>query len=203
MSRYTGPRLRLMRSLGVQLPGLSNKTIARRPQPPGQHGVAKRKPTKSDYALRLREKQKVRFNYGLTERQMRRVVVDATRARGNTAYMLIQLLERRLDNIVFRAGFGRTIPGARQLVSHGHVTVNGRVCDRPSMRVERGDLVVVRPSGQAVARHALEKSAGIVSPWLETDGTTLSAKVAAFPDASFLPFELEPRLIIEHYSRAM
>jgi small subunit ribosomal protein S4 len=203
MSRYTGPRVRLMRALGIQLPGLSTKSIERRPQPPGQHGAARRKPTKSDFALRLREKQKVRFNYGLTERQMRRLVVDATRSRANTAFMLIQLLERRLDNVVFRAGFARTIPAARQLVAHGHVTVNGGVCDRPARQLERGDVVVVRPAGQTIARHALGRSSGLVSPWLQIDAEALSVTLAAFPDTGFLPFELEPRLIIEHYSRAM
>jgi small subunit ribosomal protein S4 len=203
MSRYVGPRVRVMRALGIQLPGLSTKTLERRPNPPGQHGGGKRKSNKSDYALRLREKQKLRFNYGLTEGQMRRLVVEATRSRANTAYMLIQLLERRLDNVVFRAGLARTIPGARQLVAHGHVLVNGGVCDRPSRRLERGDVVSVRPSGHPVARHALANGGGHVSPWLETDADALTVKVAAFPEASFLPFELEPRLIIEHYSRAM
>lgn len=203
MSRYIGPRLRIMRSLGVQLPGLSAKSIERRPQPPGQHGVGKRKTNKSNYALRLREKQKVRFNYGLTEGQLRRLVVEATRSKANTAYMLIQLLERRLDNIVFRAGLARTIPGARQLVSHGHLLVNGRVCDRPSLRVGRGDVLTVRPSGHPVARQALEKGAGHLSPWLETNTDALTVKIVTFPEAAFLPFALEPRLIIEHYSRAM
>ena len=153
MSRLRGPRLKIMRALGVELPGLSRKSIEKRPHPPGQHGPQVRKRTnRSDYSLRLREKQKVRFNYGLSERQLRGLVEDATRLKGNTGVVLIQLLERRLDNVVFRAGFARTIPGARQMVSHGHIQVNGRTVDRPSYRLRRGDVISVATKSRALAQ---------------------------------------------------
>jgi small subunit ribosomal protein S4 len=204
MSRLRGPRLKIMRALGVELPGLSRKSIEKRPHPPGQHGPQARKRTnRSDYSLRLREKQKVRFNYGLSERQLRGLVEDATRLKGNTGVVLIQLLERRLDNVVFRAGFSRTIPGARQLVSHGHIQVNGRTVDRPSFRLKRGDIISVAPASRALAQRALESGAGMVSDWIHVDKDGLKATLASLPDESFLPFPLEPRLIIEHYSRAM
>src|SRR4029450_10805583 len=160
MSRFIGPRVKVMRALGVALPGLSRKSIEKRPYGPGQHGPTRRKKTPSDYALRLREKQKVRFNYGVSERVLRRLVEEATRMRGNTGVTLVQLLERRLDNVVFRAGFARTIPGARQLVSHGHIQVNGKTVDRPSYRLRRGDFVTVATKSRALAQGALESGAG-------------------------------------------
>lgn len=192
-----------MRALGVELPGLSRKSIEKRPQRPGQHGAARKRTNLSDYALRLREKQKVRFNYGLTEGQLRQVVADATRARGNTGVMLIQLLERRLDNVVFRAGFGRTIPAARQLVTHGHVLVNGRSVDRPAYRLKRGDVISVCPASKALAQRALDSGAGMQSDWIDVDKAELRATLVSLPHDAFVPFPLEPRLIIEHYSRAM
>jgi small subunit ribosomal protein S4 len=117
--------------------------------------------------------------------------------------VLVQLLERRLDNIVFRGGFARTIPGARQLVAHGHILVNGKKVDRPSFRVNRGDTVAVRVASQPLANRALEAGGGMDSPWLLVDKGALTIQITSFPDESFTPFELEPRLIVEHYSRAM
>src|SRR5512146_2719574 len=121
MARYRGPRLRVVRRLG-ELPGLSRKS-PRKAYPPGQHGQDRKK--KSEYAVRLEEKQKLRFNYGLTEKQLLRYVKKARRAGGSTGLVILQLLEMRLDNTVFRLGFGPTIPAARQIVNHGHICVNG------------------------------------------------------------------------------
>ncbi|RYZ60910.1 MAG: 30S ribosomal protein S4, partial [Proteobacteria bacterium] len=121
MSRYTGPRVKKMRALGVELPGLSRKKIERRPYPPGQHGQARKKV--SEFALRLHEKQKLRYNYGIGERQLRGLMTEALSSKTAPGKKLIELLERRLDNAVFRAGFALTIPAARQLVAHGHVLV--------------------------------------------------------------------------------
>jgi small subunit ribosomal protein S4 len=192
-----------MRALGMELPGLSRKSIEKRPYPPGQHGPQRKRRNPSAYALRMREKQKVRLNYGISELQLRRLVEAANRLKGNTGVTLIQLLERRLDNIVFRGGFARTIPAARQLVAHGHVLVNGRIVDRASYRVRRGDAVAVAPASKALAVRALESGAGMESPWLLVDKEALTIQVASYPDESFVPFPLEPRLIVEHYSRAM
>ncbi|KMW70350.1 30S ribosomal protein S4, partial [Limnoraphis robusta] len=140
MSRYRGPRLRIVRRLG-DLPGLTRK-VARRAYPPGQHGQARRK--RSEYAIRLEEKQKLRFNYGLSEKQLLRYVKKARRATGSTGQVLLQMLEMRLDNTIFRLGMAPTIPGARQLVNHGHVTVNGRVVDIASYQCRPGDLVGIK-----------------------------------------------------------
>ena len=137
MARYTQPRLRRVRALGVQLPGLTTKNSETRPYPPGQHGQARRGKA-SEYALRLREKQKLVFNYGLSEKQMRRIVEEARKTKGNTGEVILTLLERRLDNAVFRAGFAQTIPAARQLVSHGHIRINGKKVDIASYRVRVG-----------------------------------------------------------------
>src|SRR4028118_1067485 len=140
MSRYRGPRLRIVRRLG-DLPGLSRKS-PRRAYPPGQHGQNRKK--RSEYAVRLEEKQKLRFNYGITEKQLLRYVRKARRATGSTGQSLLQLLEMRLDNTVFRLGMAGTIPAARQLVNHGHVTVNGRVVDIPSYQCRPGDVIGIK-----------------------------------------------------------
>ena len=140
MARYRGPRLRITRRLG-DLPGLTRKA-AKRSYPPGQHGQARRK--RSEYAIRLEEKQKLRFNYGVSERQLVRYVKKARAQEGSTGTNLLKLLENRLDNVCFRLGFGPTVPGARQLVNHGHVTVNGRVTDIASYQCKPGDVVAIR-----------------------------------------------------------
>ena len=140
MSRYRGARLRVTRRLG-DLPGLTRKA-AKRSYPPGQHGQARRK--RSEYAIRLEEKQKLRFNYGVSERQLVRYVKKARAQDGSTGTNLLKLLENRLDNVCFRLGFGPTIPGARQLVNHGHVTVNGRVVDIASYQCKSGDVIAIR-----------------------------------------------------------
>ena len=124
MGRYTGPRVKKMRALGVELPGLSRKSIAKRPYRPGEHGQNSQR--LKDYALRLIEKQKLRYNYGLSERQLRRIVREAVRSKAKTDDKIVELLERRLDNVVFRGGLAPTIPAARQLVNHNHITVNDK-----------------------------------------------------------------------------
>lgn len=126
MSRLTGPRVKIMRALGVNLPGLSRKTIEARPMPPGQHGNKASRKRRSDFGVKLHEKQKIRFNYGLTETQMRRMILDARKGKEPTGERLLQLLEHRFDNVVFRAGYAPTVIAARQLVSHGHLMLNGK-----------------------------------------------------------------------------
>ena len=141
MGRYTEPRLKKMRALDVELPGLSRKSIAKRPYRPGEHG--QKSPRVKDYSLRLAEKQKLRFNYGVNERQLRRIVREAMRSKTLTDDKIIELLERRIDNVVFRGGLAPTIPAARQLVNHNHIMVNDKRVDIASYRVKVGD--VVRP----------------------------------------------------------
>lgn len=203
MSRYTGPRLKVMRALGVDLPGLSRKTIADRPQPPGQHGA--RQQRKSGFGLQLQEKQKLRFNYGLTERQMRRLMADARRSRGSAGDKLAELLERRLDNVVFRAGFAGSIPAARQLVNHKHVLVNGRAVDIPSFRVRVGDVVSIRPASStlAVITASLADLALARPEWLAFDDAAFAVSVSHLPDVQDIPFPLEMQLVVEYYAQRL
>lgn len=201
MSRYVGPRVRVLRALGVNLPGLTSKTLDKRPTPPGQHG-ARRRRTISNYGKRLKEKQKLRAHYGVTERQLRQVAAQAARSRGNAMAMLVQLLERRLDSVVFRAGFARTIPAARQLVTHGHVLVNGKRLSYPSARIRVGDVITVGAGkGENAVRKQQELGAVLTPPtWLEVETSALSAKVAGLPDIDSVPFPVELPLVVEFYS---
>ncbi len=201
MSRYIGPRLRVMRRLGVELPGLSRKSLERRPYPPGQHGQSRRRKS-SEYAQHLIEKQKLRFHYGLTERQLRRAVEQASRGKGDSGPRLAELLERRLDNVVFRAGFAPTIPAARQLVRHGHIMLNGHKADIPSMRVDQGDLVSVRERSRNIPILAdSQLDARLLPPWLSVDKSAFTARLTEMPDQGAIPFPLEMRLVIEFYAQ--
>jgi small subunit ribosomal protein S4 len=203
MSRYTGPRLRALRALGTELPGLTRKKAERRPYPPGQHGMQRRK--LSEFALRLLEKQKLRMNYGVTERQLIGLMQEAKSGKSNAGERLIEFLERRLDNVVFRAGFARTIPGARQLVNHGHVLVDGRRVDIASFRVKQGQTVSLRERSQklAVVAASLATSLPFPTPWLEVDTAKLSAKVLSLPDVTSIPFALNVQRVIEFYSQRL
>ena len=149
MSRYTGPRVKKMRALNLDLPGLTRKSMWDRPFPPGVHGAKNvRRRKMSDYKKQLLEKQKLRLNYGLTERQFRRLYKEAVASRDPSGDKLLEFLERRLDNVVFRAGFAPTIPAARQLINHGHFQVNGKRVDIASYRVKPGEVISLRPRSQ-------------------------------------------------------
>ncbi len=203
MSRFTGPRLKKVRALGVSLPGLTRKVSERRPYPPGQHGQARRK--LSDYAVRLREKQKLRFNYGLTERQLRLLVDEARHLPGVTGDVILELLERRLDNVVWRAGFAATIPAARQLVSHGHVRVNGRRLDIPSARLSPGDAVTLRAGAfeNLHVRDCLAAAEAVRPAWLTWDEATRAATMRALPDPASVLLEVNPQHVVEFYARSL
>jgi small subunit ribosomal protein S4 len=203
MSRYLGPRVKKMRALGVDLPGLSRKTIERRPYPPGQHGPSpKRRNKVSAYKVRLQEKQKLRLYYGLTERQFGNVVALATAKTGNTGEQLITLLESRLDNVVFRAGFARTIPAARQLVRHGHLKVNGKKTDVPGFRVRAGDQIVLRDRSKEldIIATALAEPVAVPPQWMAVDKETKTISVQAVPDPATL-IAIDARLIVEFYAQ--
>ncbi|MET0390002.1 MAG: 30S ribosomal protein S4 [Polyangiales bacterium] len=202
MSRYTGPRVKIMRTLGLDLPGLSPKTSERRPYPAGQHGQRRRKET--EFGKRLKEKQKLRLNYGLSEAQMRNTFREALSSRTNTGTKLVELLERRLDNVVFRAGFARSIPAARQLVNHGHVLVNGRRVDIPSFRVKVGQKISLKESShqsQAVVQ-GLEFSdkRAWENGWLNIDRDARAVSISALPDESATPFRIDVQLVVEFYA---
>ncbi|MGF1492003.1 MAG: 30S ribosomal protein S4 [Microcoleaceae cyanobacterium] len=200
MSRYRGPRLRVVRRLG-DLPGLTRK-VARRSYPPGQHGQARRK--RSEYAIRLEEKQKLRFNYGLSERQLLRYVKKARRATGSSGQVLLQLLEMRLDNTIFRLGMAPTIPAARQLVNHGHVTVNDQVVSIASYNCKPGDVIGVRnreKSREMVKTNLQYPGLANLPSHLEFDKEKLIGKVNGVIEREWVALQINELLVVEYYSR--
>ncbi|WP_072620990.1 30S ribosomal protein S4 [Spirulina major] len=200
MSRYRGPRLRITRRLG-ELPGLSRKS-SRRDYPPGQHGQARRK--RSEYAIRLEEKQKLRFNYGITEKQMVNYMKKARKATGSTGERLLQLLEMRLDNTVFRLGMAGTIPGARQLVNHGHLMVNGRVVDIASYQCRPGDVLKVRDrdtSKNLVKANMEYPGLANVPSHLEYNKDLMEGKVTGVIEREWVALQINELLVVEYYSR--
>jgi len=206
MSRYTGPRVKKMRALGVDLPGLSRKTMWDRAYPPGEHGPKNaRRRKESDFKKQLVEKQKLRFNYGLTEKQFRRLFVEAKSAKAPTPDKLLEFLERRLDNAVFRAGFAPTIPAARQLVRHRHVRVNGKRVDIPSYRLQVGDQITLRDKSKEIGlvQESLAKPSLNRPEWMRWDEDTHTARVAEMPSPDAVPFPVEMQLIVEYYSKRL
>jgi small subunit ribosomal protein S4 len=208
MARYTGPACRLCRREGMKLflkgdRCFSEKcAIERRSYPPGQHGQSR--PRFSDYGVQLREKQKVRRVYGVAEQQFSNVMARATRMKGPTGENLIQLLERRLDNVVFRLGFATSRSEARQLVRHGHFLVNGRRCTIPSMVLKPGARVALAESSRSIARitSALDALEGkSVPPWLEIDKGAFSGTVKALPAREDMTLPIQEQLVVELYSR--
>lgn len=203
MSRYTGPRRKILRALGIDLPGLSRHTIEGNPNPPGQHGHQKANRKKSEFGLQLMEKQKLRYNYGVSEKQLRRIVEDAKRQRGATGDRIVELLERRLDNLVFRAGFAPTIPAARQMISHGHIQLNGRRVTIPSIRVRSGDVFGPTEGGKKldVLQATLNMPALERPDWIAFDATVQSARLAFLPEGvDAAPFPLDVHRIVEYYA---
>ena len=200
MSRYTGPRVRIMRALGVDLPGLSRKTMQDRPQPPGQHGGQKNSGRKSEFGLQLLEKQKLRYNYGLREAQLRRIVISAKKIKGATGQNIVELLERRLDNLVFRTGFAPTIPAARQMITHGHFALNERCVTIPSIRVRDGDSFGPTTKGKAhlLVNSSLESPALTRPDWISFDATASKAVLLRSPESS--PFPIDLQRVVEYYS---
>ena len=203
MARYRGPRLRIVRRLG-ELPGLTQKTCTRN-FPPGQHGPKKRgtqKSKESQYAKRLKEKQKLRFNYGISERQLISYVREARRRKGSTGELLLQLLEMRLDNIVFRLGFAPTIAGARQLITHGHILINNHRVDIPSYICKINDSISVANPSQKFVKTSMERfSSKIEAPHLEINVDKLSAVVTNLVSRKNVGLDINELLVVEYYSR--
>lgn len=203
MARYTGPRAKISRRFGVSLFGPS-KAVERRNFPPGQHGVRAGRKKKSEYSVALGEKQKLRFQYGVLEKQFRGYYEEAARRRGVTGVILLQLLELRLDNVIYRSGFANTRQAARQLVNHGHVLVNGRSVDIPSYQVKPGDVVKVaaKPSSQQLATRMVDLTqASPIADWLTVDKDKLEAVIARVPERSDIDPLVNEQLIVELYSR--
>jgi small subunit ribosomal protein S4 len=198
MARYTGPKVRLSRRIGTPIEDVPKHTSKRALTPPGMHGFRGRR--LRDYGVRMNEKQKLRHHYHVLERQFRRYIEEAGRLPGNTGEMLLRLLERRLDNVVRRAGLARTIWSARQLVAHGHVRVNGRKTDRPSFSVSVGDVITVKDKVQKVVRENMESLSGHEVPgWIEFNPSELTIKIVALPTSDQIPFDVNANLIIEFY----
>ena len=200
MSRYRGPRLRIVRRLGA-LPGLTAKT-ANRQTLPGQHGTTQKKP--SQYGIRLQEKQKLRFNYGITERQLIRYVRQARSAKNSTGEVLLQLLEMRLDNIVFRLGLAPTIPAARQLINHGHFLVNNKKVDIPSYQCKQNDKITVsnrKQSRQLVGNLIEQKLQMSIPNHLSFDKLNLTGNVNSLVDRQLVGLNINELLVVEYYSR--
>jgi len=208
MARYIGPTCKLARREGVDLglksPARSLDSKCKLEQPPGQHGAGRRQRL-SDYALQLREKQKVRRMYGLLEKQFRNYYKKAAQRKGATGENLLLLLEGRLDNIVYRTGFAITRAQARQMVSHRLIEVNGKVVNIPSFQVTAGDRVAIREKARNHLRikEAVEVSRDLdlVAPWLEVDNDKLEATVKSLPERDDLPPDINENLIVELYSK--
>ena len=203
MARYTGPTAKISRRFGVELFGAS-KAFARRPFPPGQHGARAGRKKKSDYGIMLAEKQKLRFMYGVLEGQFRKYYEEASRRRGVTGDILLQLLELRLDNVIYRLNFATTRAAARQMVSHGHVTVNGKKVNIASYSCKPGDVISVaaKARSQALANRFVELAASATTPdWLEVDTAKLTGKVTRIPSGEEIAPIVNVQLIVELYSR--
>ena len=201
MARYTGPKSKISRKYGEPIFG-DTKALEKKPHPPGQHGRGRRR-KKSEYAIQLAEKQKVKYLYGILERQFRNLFSKASRKEGITGENLLQLLESRLDNLVYRLGIAPTRRSARQLVSHKHITVNGNLVNIPSYNVKEGDMVAVREKSKSLSSitESISRQSSNRFKWLEWDDKSLSGKLIMYPDRESIPENINEQLIVELYSK--
>ncbi|HWB03008.1 MAG TPA: 30S ribosomal protein S4 [Verrucomicrobiales bacterium] len=203
MARYTGPKDKISRRFGVAIYGPS-KAQERRPFGPGQHGARSGRKKQSDFAVALAEKQKLRYQYGVLEKQFRRIFEEASRRRGVTGEILLQMLECRLDNVVYRLGLANSRNAARQYVSHGHVTVNGKKVNIPSAQVKQGDIIAMKqsPRAQQMGLRALDLTQAVMVPeWLTQDRDKLGGKVNRLPSREEIDPIVNEQLVVELYSR--
>lgn len=203
MARYTGPVTKKSRSFGQSLTGY-DKSFEKKKYAPGQHGPSRKKKQRSDYALQLIEKQKAKYTYGVLERQFRNIFHDAHRKEGVTGENLFQYLEARLDNTVYRMGIAPTRKGARQIVSHRHITVNGKLANIPSLRLKPGDIVAVRGISQGLEfiRHQVAQKTDLRKfPWLEWNSDKMEGKFIQYPTREQVPEPIKEQLIVELYSK--
>nr|AWT38732.1 ribosomal protein S4 [Licmophora sp.] len=203
MSRYRGPKLRITRRLGT-LPGLTKKKSIKNDSRPGQHGGQENNRKTTEYGLRLEEKQKLKFNYGLTESQLYRYIKEARRRKGVTGLILLQLLEMRLDTICYTLGFASSIAQARQIVNHGHITVNQKVVSIPSFQCHLNDIICVKQkdTSKNIIETNLKNNGKIEVPGhLDFDSTKIEAKVLDYCDRADVGLDIKELLVIEYYSR--
>ena len=201
MARYIGPKSKIARKLGEAIYG-EDKVLAKKNYPPGQHGLNKRR-KQSEYGIQLREKQKAKYTYGVLERQFRNLFEKASAAKGVTGEVLLQLLEQRLDNVVYRLGIAPTRAAARQLVLHRHITVDGQVVNIASYKVEPGQLVAVREKSKSleVVQDSLAGFNHSKYPWIEWDEQAKGGKLLHLPAREDIPENIKEQLIVELYSK--
>ena len=201
MARYTGPKTKISRKFGEPLFG-EDRTLEKKNYPPGQHGNAKRRGKKSEYAIQLMEKQKAKYTYGILEKQFKNIYDKANKGKGITGELLLQLCESRLDNVVFRMGISKTRDGARQLVSHKHVNVNGSIVNIPSFTLKPGDVVSIREKSKslkAIESSLLENSSEY--DWINFNRERLEGEFVTIPEREQIPENIKEQLIVELYSK--
>ncbi|AEW20484.1 ribosomal protein S4 [Tannerella forsythia KS16] len=201
MARYTGPKTKIARKFGEAIFG-ADKVLSKKNYPPGQHGNNRRRKT-SEYGVQLREKQKAKYTYGVLEKQFRNMFEKASRSKGITGEVLLQLLESRLDNVVFRLGLAPTRDAARQLVSHRHIVVDGKVVNIPSYSVKPGQIIGVREKSKSleVISEALSGFNHSKYPWIEWEQSAMNGKFLHLPERADIPENIKEQLIVELYSK--
>jgi small subunit ribosomal protein S4 len=201
MARYIGPKSRIARRFRDPIFG-ADKSYEKKNYPPGMHGQTKRRAKVSEYGTQLMEKQKAKYTYGILERQFRNIFLKAARKGGITGEVLLQLIESRLDNVVYRMGISPTRDGARQLIGHRHILVNGKVANIPSMELKPGDIVGVRERSKSLEIITDSLSGrGNQYPWLEWDGGMMAGKFMSYPERDQIPENIREQLIVELYSK--
>ncbi len=200
MARYTGPKTKIARKFGEPIYG-PDKYFEKKNYPPGQHGAAKKRKKTSEYGTQLAEKQKVKYTYGVLERQFRNTYAKANRMKGRTGENLLLLLESRLDNLVYRLGIAPTRAAARQLVTHCHITRNGEVCNIPSTIVKPGEIVGVRERSKSLEVIQESLKSAVKYSWLEWDSAKCAGKYTNLPERSEIPEPINEQLIVELYSK--
>lgn len=200
MARYTGPKTKIARKFKEPIYG-ADKSYDRKSYPPGQHGINKRRAKQSEYGAQLMEKQKAKYTYGILERQFRKLFEQASRKGGITGEVLLQLIESRLDNVVYRLGIAHTRNQARQLVSHKHITVNGEVVNIPSYLLKAGDMVGVRERSKSLEIITDSLASKTPYSWLEWDDSKMEGKFMNYPERADIPENIKEQSIVELYSK--
>jgi small subunit ribosomal protein S4 len=201
MARYLGPKSKIARRFGEAIFG-DDKSLEKRNYAPGQHGQSRRRGKQSEYAVQLMEKQKAKYTYGILEKQFRNLFDKANRSKGVTGEVLLQLCESRLDNVVYRLGVSRSRSGARQLVSHRHITVNGEIVNIPSYQLKAGDVVGVREKSKSLQaiKDAIDSNSAVYE-WMTWNGATMEGTFVAVPERLQIPENIKEQLIVELYSK--
>ncbi|MDL2262345.1 30S ribosomal protein S4 [Bacteroidales bacterium OttesenSCG-928-I21] len=202
MARYRGPQTKIARKFGEPIFG-PDKVLDKKNYPPGMHGLNKKRRKTSEYGIQLKEKQKTKYTYGVLEKQFRNTFEKASRSGGVTGVVLLQLLESRLDNVVFRLGIAPTRASARQLVSHRHILVNGKLCNIPSYTIKPGDIIGVRERSKSLEliTNSLSGFNHSKYSWIEWDDNSLSGKFMSIPEREDIPENIKEQLIVELYSK--